>query len=309
MTVLCIGIDIGGTKTAAGLVREDGTVFGRIEAATPARSGPAAVIGRAEELVQRLRQVADDTVEGVGVGAAGVIDPCSGRVSASTDLIAGWAGTDLRGDLEHRLRLPVTVINDVHAHAVAEARVGAGSGVGRMLLFGLGTGIGGALTQDGVVEMGRRGVAGHFGHMPCKEAVGETCSCGKAGHLEAVASGPAILRRYRRATGDRHVPDTRAVFARAAAGVRAAEEVVETASVAIGEAIGGMVNACDPERTVLSGGLAFAGAAWLEQIRDAARNTLLPHLEDCPVLLSPLNGDAAIIGAALHHRRPGGHRS
>ncbi|MFJ4295691.1 ROK family protein [Curtobacterium sp. NPDC089689] len=303
--MIVLGIDIGGTKTAAGLVADDGSLRARVEAPTPAQAGPAAVIEQADQLARTLLRGADGSVDGIGVGAAGVIDPGSGRVTAATDLIRGWAGTDLRGALQHRLRLPVTVLNDVHAHAVAEAHVGAGAGAPRMLLLGLGTGIGGALTRDGEVEVGSHGVAGHLGHLPSAQAIGESCSCGQTGHLEAVASGPAILRRHRRAARDPRVPDTRAVFARAAAGDPIAAAVTGTASTAIGEAIGGLVNACDPDRVVLSGGLAFASTAWFGQICAAARSTLLPQLEECPVVLSPLRGDAAIIGAALHHRRRG----
>lgn len=304
-----LGIDIGGTKIAVGVVDPDGTVTARLEAPTPARSGPTAIMQQAEHLGQTLLQRTGHTVDRVGVGSAGVIDPRSGAVTAATDLLHRWAGTDLRSELEQRFRLPVTVLNDVHAHAVAEAQIGAGATAQRMLLFALGTGIGGAVTQDGIVEVGSHGVAGHFGHLPSVQALDVTCSCGRTGHLEAVASGPAILRRYRRATGDQAVEDTRAVFRRAAAGDRFAGHVIKTAARAIGEAVGGMVNATDPDRVVLSGGLAFAGDDWIERIRDAARTTLLPHLENSPILVSSLHGDAAIIGAALHHRQSEGQQS
>ena len=304
-----LGIDIGGTKIAVGVVDPDGTVAARLEAPTPAQAGPTAVIQQAERLSQTLLQRTDRTVHGVGVGSAGVIDPRSGVVTTATDLLRGWAGTDLRCELEHRFRLPVTVLNDVHAHAVAEAQIGAGAEVPRMLLFALGTGIGGAITQDGIVEVGSHGVAGHFGHLPSVQALDVTCSCGRSGHLEAVGSGPAILRRYRRATGDREVDETQAVFRRAAAGESFAEYVVKTAARAIGEAIGGMVNATDPDRVVLSGGLAFAGDDWIDRIRAAARTTSLPHLENSPILVSSLHGDAAIIGAALHHQQLKGQQS
>ncbi|ROP61172.1 ROK family protein [Curtobacterium sp. ZW137] len=297
-----IGIDIGGTKTAAGLVAEDGSVLARAAAPTPATQGGGAVIGVVQALVEHLLPQSPDPVCGIGVGSAGVVDPRTGAIRAATSAIRSWAGTELRTELSTRCGLPVTVLNDVHAHAMAEARIGAGADSRRVMLLALGTGIGGAIVTDGRLDTGRTGAAGHFGHLPSAQATGLPCTCGGTGHLEAVASGPAVLEQYRRVTRDPSVVDTRAVFARAADGDDVATRVVDRAGAAIGEAIGGLVNSFDPDVVVVSGGLAYADPTWFDHIARTARTTMIPVVADCPITLSTLAGDAPLIGAALHHR-------
>src|SRR5690606_13505243 len=134
--------------------------------------------------------------------SAGVVDPTSGRVVSATDTVADWVGTDLVAEFERRLDLPTSALNDVHAHALGEAWVGAGQGHETVLLVAVGTGIGGAFLVNGDVVAGAHWLGGHLGHIPCEEAIGVRCSCGRDGHLEGVASGPGIHRSYLRAGGD-----------------------------------------------------------------------------------------------------------
>jgi glucokinase len=311
--VLTLGVDIGGTKIAAGLVTPDGNVLAQLTVPTPAARGPAAIIAAIRDIGCALIRRSSEPVGGCGAGSAGVIDPVSGRVVSATSSLPGWAGTELREELAAAFSVPVTVLNDVHAHAVAEARFGAGASSRTMLLVALGTGIGGAFVRDGQVELGRHGAAGHFGHVPAVLAAGVPCPCGKSGHLESVASGPAILARYRAAAGHGDVlvagdmpvigdvPDTRDVFRRAAAGDQRAVTCVNDAATAIGEAIGGLVNALDPEIVVVTGGLAFADTAWFERITDTARASAIPVSEDVPITLAGHGASSAIVGAAAWH--------
>lgn len=299
--MIALGIDIGGTKIAAGLVRPDGRVVEQVTVPTPAQHGAAAVLEAVRSSVEPLLARAPEPVTGCGVGSAGVIDPDTGVVSSATSSMTDWVGTDLRGELQSALGLPVRVLNDVHAHAVAEARLGAGAGTGRMLLLALGTGIGGALVDNGRVDRGRHGAAGHFGHLPVSQAAGLPCPCGRSGHLEAVASGPAILARYRAghdadATVD--VPDTRAVFRLAASGDRAARSCIDAAGAAIGAVAAGLINSYDPDLVVISGGLAFADRSWFDRIVKQSRAGTIPVLEQCPIVLSQFDVGSAMVGAA-----------
>ncbi|SDS67587.1 ROK family protein [Microlunatus soli] len=298
--MIALGIDIGGTKIAAGLVRSDGRILDRTTVPTPAREGSSAILDVACTTAESLLDRSPDRVVGCGIGSAGVIDPDSGTVSSATSSLADWVGTDLRGGVRRRLGLPVRVLNDVHAHAVAEARLGAGAGANRMLLLALGTGIGGALVDAGRVDRGRHGAAGHFGHLPVAEAAGLPCPCGRSGHLEAVASGPAILARCRDRLGDGpELTDTRDVFAAAAAGDIAARTVLDEAATAIGAATAGLINALDPDLVVLAGGLAFADRSWTDRIVDQARSGMIPVVEQCPIVPSQLDVGSAMVGAAL----------
>lgn len=287
---LVVGVDLGGTKTAAGLVDETGAVLARREAVTPAADGPRAVL---DTVIRLTRELVDDRVTAVGVGAAGVIDPASRTVLSATDALPDWAGTSLGAKLELALGLPVAVMNDVHAHAAGEAWLGAGSGRRSMLMIAAGTGIGGALVIDGVVQLGAHCVAGHFGHVPSEEAAGLACSCGRVGHLEAIASGPAIHAAYLRGGGQ--AVDAREIVTRTD---ELAERVVATAASALGRAVGGFINSLDPDLVVISGGLASSGERWWSGLRAGVARETMPILADCAVVPAMLGPDAAIIGAA-----------
>lgn len=308
-----IGVDLGGTKTAAALVGADGAVLWRLSTSTPARQGPAAILDAVAFLAERLAAEARSrslALAGLGLGSAGVIDPATCQVVSATDVLTGWAGTDLRAGLLERLGGAggavgrVEAVNDVHAHALGEAWLGAARGTSTALLVAFGTGIGGSFLVDGRPVSGARSVAGHFGHVPSAAAGGLVCTCGAMGHLEAIASGPALHRFYQRLGGDPRAADTRAVFERARAGEAPAVGAIRRAARAAGSALGGFANSLDPEALVLSGGLADAGPLWWDAVRESFAEELVPalrHVEPVPALLG---GDAATIGAASLVLRP-----
>ncbi|WP_411732484.1 ROK family protein [Paeniglutamicibacter sp.] len=299
-----VGIDLGGTKIAAALVGADGTIDSRHSAPTPATSGPEAVLDTIAELAAPLLAQASATgtpALGVGIGAAGVIDPVTARVLSATDHLSGWAGTDLRAGLAARLGIDpqgVRAVNDVHAHALGEGWLGAAAGCGSVLLAAFGTGIGGSLLLHGVPVFGARQVGGHLGHMPSAEAVGLRCPCGAIGHLEAIASGPSLHALYLRRGGDTSVPHARAVFARAAAGDVLAAAAIDTAATAAGRALGGLANTLDPEAVIVSGGLAEAGETWWGPLRAAFAAELIGPLKSLAPQPARLGADAALAGAA-----------
>ncbi|NYH45860.1 glucokinase [Micromonospora jinlongensis] len=291
-------LDIGGTKTAAALVTRQGEVIHRATAPTPGRAGATAILDTAADLVDRLRARATGTrVRAVGVGSAGVIDHRTGLVLSATDALAGWAGTDLRRRLRELLDLPVTVINDVHAHALGETRHGVAAGHQTTLFLAVGTGIGASFVVDGTVLAGAHSAAGHAGHQPSPYAGQLPCTCGGQGHLEAIASGPGLAQEYARRTGE-PVDDLRSVAARAADGDATAREVVLLGGAAVGSAVGGLVNMLDPAAVVIGGGVAGLGDLWWQALRDAVRRETLPSLVDVPVLASTLGSDAPLLGAA-----------
>ncbi|MEU7842199.1 ROK family protein [Micromonospora sp. NPDC049114] len=290
-------LDIGGTKTAAAIVTRDGEVIDRLTAPTPGRAGATAILDNAADLVGRLRSRVAGRVGALGVGSAGVIDPRTGLVLSATDALAGWAGTDLRGRLREQLGVPVSVINDVHAHALGEARHGVAAGYDTTLFIAVGTGIGASFVVDGDVLTGAHSTAGHAGHQPSPYAGQLQCTCGGQGHLEAIASGPALTEEYVRRTGQR-VDDLRSVAARAADGDAAARDVILLGGTAVGSAVGGLVNMLDPGAVVIGGGVAGLGDLWWQALRAAVRRETLPSLDDVPVLASTLGSDAPLLGAA-----------
>ncbi|MDQ4213105.1 ROK family protein [Microbacterium capsulatum] len=295
---LAVGIDIGGTKTAAGLVTMRGEVRRRAEVPTPAADGAEAVLATAARLAAELVDGSADPVSAIGIGAAGVIDPRRRLVLSATDTLPGWSGMRVGDRVETALGLPVAVDNDVRAHAVGEARFGAGRGLSSALVIAAGTGVGGALVLDGHPQQGATGIAGHFGHIPSVEAQGLPCTCGRSGHLEVIASGPAVLAAYRRAGGGGEAGDTRAVFELAEGGDPAALAAIRTAGRALGGAIGGLVNALDPEVVIVTGGLSHTSALWWGPLRDGFGEEAIDLVRSCPLTPAALGADAAIIGAA-----------
>ncbi|TVU61319.1 ROK family protein [Paenarthrobacter nitroguajacolicus] len=310
-----IGVDLGGTKTAAGVVSPAGVVLMSETIPTLNRGGGEAILDATSALIAGLVERAADaghTVSGVGVGSAGVIDAVAGTVVSATDAIRSWAGTALVAGLSARLGLGVRAVNDVHAHALGEAWLGAAAGSSSSLMVAFGTGVGGSFVLDGAPVLGHRFVGGHVGHFASPYATFDgvplACVCGAAGHVEAIASGPAIHESYLRLGGSvLDAADTRGVFALAApdssageatASTLAAAQAVELGAAAAGQAVGGLINILDPETVVVSGGLADAGDPWWKPMEIALRRELLSPLLSVPVVRATLGNSAAIVGAA-----------
>lgn len=276
---LVAAVDLGGTKTSAGLVDSSGVLLGSVTAPTPGSDGPEAVLGTVVRLVRGL----GGNPAALGVGSAGVIDPARGVVVSATEVLVDWAGTDLRGRLGAELGVPVAVDNDIHAHALGETWRGAGRDVRDLLFVAVGTGVGASLVLDGRVRRGAHSVAGHAGHVPAAAAAGIHCTCGATGHLEAVAAGPAMLAAYN-ATTDRTATNRAAGGAAAdrsaggaaanqSAGGPAADRVaggVGVDQVAGGAVIGGVAGGAAAGQVAGAGADRVAGGAVIDGVAGGA---------------------------------------
>jgi glucokinase len=297
-----LGVDLGGTKITAGLVLPGGRLAHVVTTATPARAGRQAVLDALLGLLGQVRGRAaaagDADAKAVGIGSAGVIDPRTGAVTAATEHITGWAGTPLAQHVASAVGLPTRALNDVHAHALGEARFGAGRGLGTLLLVAAGTGLEGALVVNGTVLTGHHGVAGHLGHVPAEPARGLRCACGRVGHLESVASGPGLLALYRRRGG--HAARAEDVAESARTGDPLATACLTLTGRALGHAIGGWVNVIDPDAVIVTGGLGDSGPLWWDALGRAAYEQCVDTVRACPVLPAELGARAAVLGAAAH---------
>jgi glucokinase len=296
-----IGVDVGGTKIAAAVVDGRGRIVGTtLRRATPRAGGPA-IVEVMIELVRELRR--SEEVTAIGVGSAGTFD-LDGRVAYATELLPAWTGTPVRELLARSAGLPVTVVNDVHAAAVGEAAIGAAADVRRAFVAAVGTGIGGALVIDGRLDPGPHGTAGSIGHVPIAAAEGMKCSCGALGHLEAIASGPAMEREYaRRTSGGLSLQE---VGSRAAAGDEQALDVIETGGRALGTALAAAANLVDPEVIVLGGGVAELGGLFIGPARTAFARSALPSVNTVPIVAAKLGVEAPVVGGALAALRAAG---
>ena len=210
MRDVVVGVDLGGTKTAAATVAPDGSLGTVRSVPTPAAAGPEAVLDAVAGLVREVVDAVGSPDGGparlgaLGVGTAGVVDVGRGVIVSATGTLPGWPGTDVASGLRRRLAdlavlapegppedrtaLPVFVENDVDAHAAGEVWLGAAAGARSALLVAVGTGVGAAVVLDGRPLRGAHHVAGELGHMPVPGAELLRCPCGRTGHLEAIGA-------------------------------------------------------------------------------------------------------------------------
>ena len=306
-------MDIGGTKIAAGVVTLGGEapVVEAVEKVpTAAMEGGRAVLARVLEAIRGALARAEGEVAGVGISSAGVIDPRTGDVTFANDLMPGWGGTALGAAVTKEFGLPCRVLNDVHAHALGEARWGGGRDAQSCLVVAVGTGIGGAFVERGQIMLGAHDEAGHIGHICCPAAAGVPCSCGATGHLEPVAAGPGIIDEYVRLGGDATQADGTPmdgaeIDRRAAAGDEAAKAAEARAGHALGEVLGSMCNMLDPTCVILSGSVAQCGPNWSGAMRESFLGQAMPPVQKTPVVDGELGGNAPLIGAAENLVKPG----
>ncbi len=306
--MLSIGVDIGGTKVAAGVVTPDGTIIDRLVTPTPS-AGPAVVEDVIVDVVGKLRRL-HPLVAAVGVGAAGWVDSEQATVRFSPHL--SWRNEPLRDRLRTRIDLPVIVDNDANAAAWAEYRFGAGKGTGVMVCITLGTGIGGALIIDGRLFRGSYGMAGEWGHMTIVPD-GHWCACGNRGCWEQYASGNALVREANEliATGTPQAanlvlaaagqPITGPLVTRTAlAGDQPSSELLADVGTWLGRGMANLAAALDPELFVVGGGVSEAGALLLRPANSAFERTLTGrgYRPNANIKVAHFRNDAGLIGAA-----------
>lgn len=293
-------IDIGGTKIAAGVLRADGTLSHSAICATPAVEGADAILKAVARLGQQVRAAAGaDGIEpgAVGVGAAGVIDTDRGVVVFAGATLTDWAGAALADHLEAVFGLPVVVENDVNALALGELHFGAGQGLSDALVIAVGTGVGGALIQNGAVYRGATFSAGEIAHLVVELKGGRRCNCGQDGHLEAYTAGPAIAMRYRELAGHEGPLDLRAVALRAEAGDRWADQAIAEGAATLGRVLAGVLAVLDPQALIVGGGVADLGPRWWTPFATTLRGGALPGPAGVPILPARHGGRAVLLGA------------
>ncbi|MGI8418256.1 MAG: ROK family protein [Nakamurella sp.] len=291
---LLIGVDIGGSKIAAGLVSAaTSTVLHRMTAPTP--RGAEAILAATERLIAEL--AGGQPIAAVGVGVAGVVR--DGVVVSAGSTMTDWARTDVAGRLSAMIGRPVVVQNDVRAAAVGE--LVSGPTVDRMVFVSIGTGVGGALVLDGRLQTGAVGAAGELGHLLVDRHGALACGCGRLDHLEAVLAGPAIAAAYRAATNE--ALPTIEIVRRASSGDTVALQVISNSAATAGRAPAGLAVALDVEAVVLGGGVAAAGELLTSPLRLALQDSTPAWLGPYQVRTAATLDDGPVLGAALMTQR------
>ena len=306
---LAVGIDVGGTKVAAGVVDEQGTVLARLRRPTPSAS-PQDVERTIAELVTELRR--DHDVVAVGIGAAGFIDAERARVRFAPNL--AWRDEPLKAEVSQLVGLPVVVENDGNAMAWGEHRFGAGQGEQHLVAVTVGTGIGGGIVLGGQLYRGHWGIGAEFGH---QQVVldGRRCGCGQRGCWEQYCSGRALLHEAReiadvqKAYGAKLLElgggrpegiEAPEVTTAAREGDPAALACFAEIGYWLGQGLADLAAVLDPGAFVIGGGVSDAGELLLAPARAAfaARLTGTGYRPLAPIRLAQLGNEAGLVGAA-----------
>ena len=306
---LTVGIDIGGTKIAAGVVDEQGRILARARAATPGRDAEQ-VEEKVSDMVLALRE--DHDIEAVGIGAAGFVDEKRSRVNFAPNL--GWKDEPLRMAVESVVGLPVVVENDANAAAWGEYRFGAGKGRDYLVTITVGTGIGAGIILEGALYRGRWGAAAEFGHLNVDPG-GRPCGCGNRGCWEQYASGNALVREARYLASERRAEaETLLDFGdgtpEGVQGLHVTQAAREGDPVALaafdfvsrwlGQGMADVAAILDPECFVIGGGVSEAGELLLAStVRAFTESVSGKETRQLPkVVIAKLGNAAGLVGAA-----------
>lgn len=313
-----IGVDIGGTKVAAGLVDSGGEIHCQTRAPMIATGDAAAGLDAVTSAIQSVTaQSARDgnsagMIRGIGICSPGPLDPKTGIVINPPNLPC-WRNFPLAAEVAKVYRVPVKVDNDANAAALAEVRWGAGRGYQNVFYATIGTGIGTGIVFDGRIYHGKTGAAGEGGHVSI-DYRGPRCGCGKPGCIEALAAGPAIAKRARsKLTAKPKVSSS--IMDLAGGNVEAVTSEMVGQAYATGDVIAGevlretvelltvwlsnMVDLLDPDVIIVGGGVAAMLRAFFDDIkRDLPRWCINSGVRDIPLLMARYGADAGIAGGA-----------
>jgi glucokinase len=295
-----IGIDVGGTKIAAGTLWLPDLRLGssRVIPTGAARGGAAvlqSVLGLAREL-RRESESEGAEVAAIGLGICELVDR-SGRIASANAI--HWLGMPVREELA--AIAPARLEADVRAAAMAEFWLGAGRPFQNFLYVTVGTGISSCLVLNGEPYLGARGLTGTMASSPL------AVPCERCGHtnrmsLEEIASGPALAARVQAGGGT--AASGQQVFAALQQGDAVAERVVNSASQALGSQVGLLVNTLDPQAVVIGGGLGLSGGTYWANFIRSTREHIWSHLHrELPVLRAETGSNAGWVGAALSAAR------
>lgn len=311
---LTVGVDVGGTKVAAGVVDSEGRVLDKTRRPTPF-TDPGQTAGAIASAATELARTHD--VEAVGVGAAGFVDAGRSTVLFAPNL--AWRDEPLKDRVEQRVRLPVVVENDANAMAWAESEFGAGRGESFLVCITLGTGIGSGIIDGGELCRGKWGLGGELGHVRVVPN-GRRCGCGNRGCWEQYASGHALvaeardLARMSPAMAGRLLElgggsceriNGPEVTKAALEGDAAALECFRVVAGWLGQGLADVAAVLDPGCFVIGGGLCEAGDLLLEPTRQAFAKALTGrgHRPLADIRIAELGPDAGLVGAADLARR------
>jgi glucokinase len=316
---LFVGLDVGGTAMKAGVVDDRGQPLSAVSLPTEAHRGQQHGLERMCEAIHQAVSAAGlrmGQVAAVGVATPGTMDIPAGVILDPPNL-KPWRNVPVRQYVQDAFRVPTAFQNDANAAAYGEYWVGAGRGAHSMVLFTLGTGVGGGIVIGERVVEGEHSHGAELGHMKIEMTRPRQCGCGRWGCLEAYASATAVVKRALEALeqeGGRSSLQallreqggitSKDVFEAAAAGDALADKIVEDTAFYLAVGATNMLHTIDPDVVVFAGGMIAAGERFLERIRGHVRQLAFPvPAARAQLRFAQLGGDAGFIGAAACGRQ------
>jgi glucokinase len=305
-----VGVDIGGTKVAAGVVDANGEISSQVREPMIANSSAQEGLNAVFSAIERVLPDGATGVGGIGICAPGPLDPKSGVILNPPNLPC-WRNFPLGESVQKRYSAPVKIDNDANAAALAETRWGAARGCRNVFYATIGTGIGTGIVFDGKIYHGRTGSAGEGGHVSI-DYQGPICRCGKPGCIEILASGTAIAQRARQAMaaganskmlelagGDVAAFTGEIVGKAAAAGDALATKILTDATEMLALWLSNIVDLFDPEVIVIGGGAAALYRPLFAKLHERISHlTVNPRADEVPILSARYGADSGIAGGA-----------
>ncbi len=300
---IIIAVDIGGTQIRVAAFRRGETEPIEIRR-TPTRSSESAPFERMCAEIEAIWPK-NEQVEAIVVASPGPLDPQSGIVFSAPN-IPGWEDFPLRDKLKKRFGVLTLIDNDAKLAALGEWRFGAGKGHHHVLYITISTGIGGGMISDDRILQGVRGLATEVGHITVLPD-GPLCSCGQRGHLEAIASGPAIARYVEEELAGgassslkgRADLSARDVSAAAAQGDALAVRALARAGSFIGHALADLLHMFNPSIVIFGGGVSFSGPLLFDPVKESLEKHIMDksYLKDLQITNAELGDNAGLLGA------------
>lgn len=288
-------VDVGGTKTAVALAREDGTILAREQWPTEPARGFTVAAERVRKALFALPSGGD--LAGIGIACPGPLEAHTGRLGMIGTL-PGWQDCNLAAELQDAFNLPTVIENDADAAALAEYKWGSGRGSKRFLYITVSTGIGSGFVLAGKLDRGSNGAHAEIGHLLI-DSSGPLCYCGAHGCWEALASGTAMSEWLRSESSFALELTAEQICVRAAHGEPLALRAVEREAYYLGLGLANVLTAFIPDTICLGGGVMKSSSLFLEQALETMRGhcTQVPH-DRTKITLATLGADAGVLGAA-----------
>ena len=319
MNHLFAGLDVGGTSMKAGVVDDAGKALASVSLPTEAHRGQEFGLERMCETIRQAVVAAGlkmSDISAIGVATPGTMDIPGGLILDPPNL-KPWRNVPVRDHIRKVFGLPTAFQNDANAAAFGEFWAGAGKHVHSMVLFTLGTGVGGGIIIGDLVLEGEHSHGAELGHMKIEMTNPRQCGCGRWGCLEAYASATAVVKRTQEALSQSGVKSqlemshlkeggltARDVFDAASAGDAVAEKIVEDTSFYLAVGAMNMMHTIDPNMVVYGGGMIAAGESFLERIRKHVKELAFPvPAAKTTICYAQLGGDAGFVGAAACGRK------